>query len=67
MFFDFFPQGYSVFFFNFQVQANSIFSLIKYKKVVFRIKIYLVKKTKIKKQNKYIFRIIISEFLYFFI
>ena len=30
-----------------------------------KIKIYLVKKTKMKIQNKYIFRTIISEFLYF--
>ena len=32
-----------------------------------KIKIYLVKKTKIKIQNKYVFRTIISEFLYFFL
>jgi len=30
-----------------------------------KIKIYLVKKTKMKIQNKYVFRTIISEFLYF--
>jgi len=31
-----------------------------------KIKIYLVKKTKMKIQNKYVFRTIISKFLYFF-
>jgi len=35
------------------------------KKNIEKIKIYLVKKTKMKIQNKYVFRTIISEFLYF--
>jgi hypothetical protein len=34
------------------------------KKNIEKIKIYLVKKTKMKIQNKFVFRIIISEFLY---
>jgi len=33
--FNFFPQGYLVFLYYFQVQINVVFSLIKYKKVVF--------------------------------